>query len=133
MYVVIVALAVIAVLVWLGRRTDRRDWRVAAGVMAAVAMVGCVAAAVRGAWVVAIALGVFSAWLSVTTRRRPEAPTILMSEQDARSLLGVGPGASPEEIQAAYVRLMKSVHPDRGGTAGLAAQLNAARDRLLKR
>ena len=40
--------------------------------------------------------------------------------------------ATAEEIQAAYMRLMRSVHPDKGGTSGLAAQLNAARDRLLK-
>jgi hypothetical protein len=30
------------------------------------------------------------------------------------------------------MRLMRSVHPDKGGTSGLAAQLNAARDRLLR-
>ena len=30
-------------------------------------------------------------------------------------------------------RLMRAVHPDKGGTAGLAAQLNAARDRLLSK
>ncbi|HET6970801.1 MAG TPA: molecular chaperone DnaJ, partial [Phenylobacterium sp.] len=33
--------------------------------------------------------------------------------------------------QAAYARLIRAVHPDKGGTAGLAAQLNAARDRML--
>jgi curved DNA-binding protein CbpA len=55
-----------------------------------------------------------------------------MSESQARSLLGVEPGATPAEIRAAYTRLMKRAHPDQGGTAGLAAQLNAARDRLLK-
>jgi DnaJ-class molecular chaperone len=43
----------------------------------------------------------------------------------------VAAGAGPDEIQAAYVRLMRAVHPDAGGTSGLAAQLNAARDRLL--
>jgi hypothetical protein len=41
--------------------------------------------------------------------------------------------ASKDEIQAAYARLIRLAHPDKGGTAGLAAQLNAARDRLLKR
>ena len=41
--------------------------------------------------------------------------------------------ATKAEIQAAYTRLMRAVHPDKGGTAGLAAQLNAARDRLLGR
>jgi curved DNA-binding protein CbpA len=40
--------------------------------------------------------------------------------------------ASRAEIETAYRRLMQMAHPDRGGSAGLAAQLNAARDRLLK-
>jgi curved DNA-binding protein CbpA len=55
-----------------------------------------------------------------------------MSLAEARSILGVAEGASPAEIQAAYSRLMRLAHPDKGGTSGLAAQLNAARDRLLK-
>jgi curved DNA-binding protein CbpA len=44
----------------------------------------------------------------------------------------VGETADRAEIHAAYRRLMQRAHPDRGGSAGLAAQLNAARDRLLK-
>jgi curved DNA-binding protein CbpA len=38
-----------------------------------------------------------------------------------------------DEVRAAYARLIQMAHPDKGGTAGLAAQLNAARDRLIKR
>ena len=30
------------------------------------------------------------------------------------------------DIRAAYARLIQMAHPDKGGTAGLAAQLNAA-------
>jgi curved DNA-binding protein CbpA len=56
-----------------------------------------------------------------------------MSAEEARRVLGVGPDADAAEIRAAYTRLMRAVHPDTGGSAGLAAQLNAARDRLLKR
>ena len=55
-----------------------------------------------------------------------------MSAHQARAILGVGENATPDEIQVAYKRLMLRVHPDNGGAAGLAAQLNAARDRLLK-
>jgi curved DNA-binding protein CbpA len=45
-------------------------------------------------------------------------------------MLGVDDEAGPDEIEAAYRRLMRRVHPDVGGAAGLAAQLNAARARL---
>ncbi|MDD3838185.1 MAG: molecular chaperone DnaJ, partial [Phenylobacterium sp.] len=43
------------------------------------------------------------------------------------------PEATPAEILAAHKRLMGMAHPDKGGTSGLAAQLNAARDRLLRK
>jgi DnaJ-class molecular chaperone len=56
-----------------------------------------------------------------------------MSLDEARRILGVEAAASRKDVQEAYTRLMRAVHPDKGGTAGLAAQLNAARDRLLKR
>ena len=55
-----------------------------------------------------------------------------MSLEAARSILGVGPDATAKEINAAYTRLMRMAHPDKGGTTGLAVQLNAARDRLLR-
>ena len=55
-----------------------------------------------------------------------------MSADEARRILGVGTEATREDIQAANTRLMRAVHPDKGGTTGLASQLNAARDRLLK-
>jgi len=50
----------------------------------------------------------------------------------ARNLLGVSPSATRDEIIAAHRRLVTRVHPDTGGTEGLAAELNAARDLLLK-
>lgn len=50
----------------------------------------------------------------------------------ARRLLGVGPSASREEIMAAHRRLVARVHPDAGGSEGLAAEINAARDLLLR-
>jgi len=52
---------------------------------------------------------------------------------EAREILGVAANATRAEIQAAYGRLIRAVHPDAGGTSGLAARLNAARDRLLKK
>jgi hypothetical protein len=55
-----------------------------------------------------------------------------MSEAEAYALLGLAAGASPAAVKAAHRRMMKRHHPDRGGTAEMAARLNAARDRLLR-
>jgi curved DNA-binding protein CbpA len=49
----------------------------------------------------------------------------------ARRLLGIGPGASREEIIAAHRRLTALVHPDRGGSNAAMQEANAARDLLL--
>ncbi|MCS7269004.1 MAG: DnaJ domain-containing protein [Geminicoccaceae bacterium] len=58
----------------------------------------------------------------------PEA----MDERTALAILGLEPGASAEEVQAAYRRLMAKLHPDHGGSSYLAAQLNRAREVLLR-
>lgn len=55
-----------------------------------------------------------------------------MTPEEAAELLGVALNASRDEILSAHRRLMQKIHPDRGGTDYLAAQLNAARDCLLK-
>lgn len=56
-----------------------------------------------------------------------------MSRDDAYRVLGLEPGATEDEIRAAYHRLIASLHPDRGGSGYLAAQVNRARDLLLGR
>jgi len=80
-----------------------------------------------------LAVGV-AFWALVLLGRRADASRRqeAMPVEKARALLGLGPDATAAEVNAAWRRLMARAHPDQGGTEGLAAQLNAARDTLLK-
>ncbi len=133
---------IVAVLVWLGRGKPvltRGQWRVGAGLVGILGLIAAALSAVRGAVPVGGVLAVLSLGLlaAARTQRGPYrsggATQSGLSLQEARALLGVGEAAGEAEIRAAHARLIAKVHPDRGGTSGLAAQLNAARDRLLKR
>lgn len=136
------ALAVALFAGWMWMRSEvirRGGWRVGAGLMAVVLVVVGAAVSIRGEWIVGLPLVLLALVTAAGGRinRRPRAaaapePRGGMSEAEARSILGVGPGATPQEIKTAYARLIQRAHPDKGGTTGLAAQLNAARDRLLK-
>lgn len=139
MVYLLVGAVLLALLVWAGRRPVQttRAVRLGSGLLAALAAVGAVVSGLRGAWMLSLALVGLSTWLGYRARIGAATPGLggvpgAMSESDARSILGVSPEAGREEIEAAYRRLMQRAHPDRGGSAGLAAQLNAARDRLLK-
>lgn len=55
----------------------------------------------------------------------------VLSEDEARAILGVDAKADAEAIRAAHRRLMQRLHPDRGGSDYLAARINAAKRRLL--
>lgn len=134
--------AALALVVWGSRGSQilKQDrWRLLSGAMALAAFSGAAFVGLRGGWGKAVVLVVVGLWLLVSARRSglgPGKPRAVergaMSLAEARSVLGVEDGATPAEIKAAYSRLMRMAHPDKGGTAGLAAQLNAARDRLLK-
>ena len=54
-----------------------------------------------------------------------------MRPSEARELLNIHVGATADEIRAAHRRMIARVHPDAGGSAGLATRVNAARDTLI--
>ena len=144
----ILSLAVIAglIMIWLWSRSEmvrRGGWRIFAGLFSLVMVVVGIALSIRGDWFVGLPMLLLALGTAAGGRMNrgafrpasgpaPERPRDGMSATEARSILGVGPEASVEDIRAAYTRLMQRAHPDKGGSAGLAAQLNAARDRLLK-
>jgi hypothetical protein len=113
-----------------------RGWKFLTAAAAIAAFAGAAFVALREAWVPAVVLLVMGLWLAASARRSGAAREAVrnpaMSLGEARSILGVDENATPAQIQAAYKRLMRLAHPDKGGTTGLASQLNAARDRVLK-
>jgi hypothetical protein len=55
-----------------------------------------------------------------------------MSVEEALQVLGLEPDASEEDIVSAHRRLMQKMHPDRGGSAWVAARINQAKDVLMR-
>jgi hypothetical protein len=129
----------LVLLVWASRHPSRhgrsmRLARIALGVLVAAVAVGL---GIRGQFLGTLALVALAGWLAQgqkptrpKSRRSQLAAT--MSEAQARTVLGVGQEATRTEIHAAWRRLIARAHPDQGGSHGLAAYLNAARDKLLK-
>ena len=61
----------------------------------------------------------------------PRSRSGSMTRQEAYEVLGLQAGATEDEIRAAHRRLMRTAHPDSGGSDWLAARVNMARDVLL--
>ncbi|MBN9319172.1 MAG: hypothetical protein BGN86_01015 [Caulobacterales bacterium 68-7] len=141
--------AALALLIWVGRSgvparkaVRQLQWRFLAGGLSVACFTAAAFLSMRGGWGKGIVLFVVGLWAATLVRtprveaRRagPPPPKVeAMGLADARAILGVGETATRAEIEEAYKRLMRRAHPDQGGTTGLAAQLNAARDRLLGR
>jgi hypothetical protein len=126
---------ILATLIALDRRPlmVRADVRLMALCLAGAAFAAAAYDTVRGGLGAGLVLAVAGLWIAASTRR-PKLPAADgMGVAEAATMLGVAPDADREEIEAAYRRLMFRVHPDQGGAAGLAAQINAARAVLLGR
>jgi hypothetical protein len=59
------------------------------------------------------------------------ASSTRMTREEALAVLGLSDGVSREEILTAYRALITRMHPDRGGSSYLAAQINRAKDVLI--
>jgi curved DNA-binding protein CbpA len=55
-----------------------------------------------------------------------------MSVSEAYDVLGLPEGTSLQQVLEAHRRLIQKLHPDRGGSNFLAAQINLAKDVLSK-
>ena len=137
----LIGAVILALVLWAARRNRwlrTEGARLLSGVLSIALFAAAAFWGMRGAWGTVLVLLTLGMGLALGTRRgaRPAskagAETTALGLKEARDLLGVSETASKADIRAAYHRLMRLAHPDHGGTAGLAAQLNAARDRLLK-
>ncbi|MGB0935119.1 MAG: DnaJ domain-containing protein [Alphaproteobacteria bacterium] len=89
-------------------------------------------------WLFSILLPIFipifiSAWQGSRNKQGVDAPpsTKNMTLDQAYEILGLKPGASKEDVIAAYHKLMKKNHPDTGGSTYIARQLTDAKDLIL--
>uniref|UniRef100_A0A2P2HX87 Import inner membrane translocase subunit TIM14-like n=2 Tax=Hirondellea gigas TaxID=1518452 RepID=A0A2P2HX87_9CRUS len=55
-----------------------------------------------------------------------------MTKREATLILSVNSGAPPAKIKAAYMKLMLTNHPDRGGSPYLSSKISEAKDILDK-
>jgi hypothetical protein len=132
---IFVALGVLglAILIGLGRRPlmARAQGRMIALGLGVIAAAAAVYDAARGGWLGGSILLTAAFWLFTSARKRGTLAGAGMARTEAAATLGVAESAGRDEIEAAYRRLMFRVHPDQGGSAVLAAQINAAREALL--
>lgn len=73
-----------------------------------------------------------SLWRRESRRAAATGPTAGMSIEQARAVLGLGPDADHGAVVAAHRKLIRQLHPDKGGSEFLSSQINRARDVLLK-
>lgn len=67
-----------------------------------------------------------------TARGQAPGPSPKMTRDEAMAILGLKGKATPDDVRAAHRRLMKTAHPDLGGSDYLAAKINEAKEFLLQ-
>ena len=82
-------------------------------------------------WLIKIGLAVVLGVMIYAWLKRRLGGRAAIAPSEARALLGVGDGATLQEIRDAHRRLIAKVHPDSGGSAELANRVNVARDTLV--
>ncbi len=96
-----------------------------------MAITGKLAAAVA---LVAAAFPISLAYMRERRRAKSTPPKNTtddkMTRKKALEILGLKNNASDQDIEAAYKKLMKKIHPDQEGSEWLAAQINQAHDFL---
>lgn len=70
-------------------------------------------------------------WASAAGRGQAPAASPKMTREEAMAILGLKGKVSADEVRAAHRRLMKTAHPDLGGSDYLAAKINEAKEFLL--
>jgi len=63
--------------------------------------------------------------------QRQASSSQTMNQAQAFEVLGLQPGCTRDDIILAHKRMMQKMHPDRGGSDFMAAQINQAKDILL--
>ena len=71
-------------------------------------------------------------WRNGSTGNKQTPSNTGMTQEEALEILNLSANATEKEIIEAHKRLMQRIHPDRGGSSYLAAQINRAKDVLLK-
>ncbi len=84
-------------------------------------------------WGLMILIALLISGASARRKRRQNPGKIEgpMTIKQAYAVLGLQNGASKDDIQNAYIELIKKNHPDHGGSDFLSAQINQAYDVLM--
>jgi DnaJ homolog subfamily C member 19 len=74
----------------------------------------------------------FASWFSFSKSFYDGGFEDKMTKREAALILGVRESSNPDRIKEAHRRILLLNHPDRGGSAYVAAKVNEAKDLLLK-